>query len=84
MSEFINNVSLRRDELYAFSVGIFNGGKRKEFIEKYQDAIDNLTPADVFYLVHELTKKGRCKMAPDRACKKSEFCHQGFRDFPLE
>ena len=57
MSEFINNVSLRRDELYAFSVGIFNGGKRKEFIEKYQDAIDNLTPADVFYLVHELTKK---------------------------
>ncbi len=55
MSEFINNISLRREELYAFSLGIFNGGKRKEFIDKYKDAIDNLTPADVFYVVHRLT-----------------------------
>ncbi|NOZ34068.1 MAG: DUF438 domain-containing protein [Chlorobi bacterium] len=57
MSEFINNISLRRDKLYDFSVGIFNGGKRKEFIEKYQDYLDNLTPADVFYVIHRLVEE---------------------------
>ncbi len=54
MSEFINNISLRRKELYNFSAGIINGGKRKIFIEKFQNAINNLTPADVVYVVHEL------------------------------
>jgi len=57
MSEFINNISRRRNRLYEFSAGIFNGGKRKEFIDKYKDDLDNLTPSDVFYLVHELTEK---------------------------
>ncbi|MCF6183111.1 MAG: PAS domain-containing protein [Bacteroidales bacterium] len=57
MSEFINNISLRRDKLYDFSVGIFNGGKRKEFIEKYQDVLDNLTPADVYNIVHRLVEE---------------------------
>ncbi len=57
MSEFINNISLRRDQLYDFSVGIFYGGKRKEFIDKYKDALDNLTPADIFYLVHRLVEE---------------------------
>ncbi len=57
MSEFINNISQRREQLYSFSIGIFNGGKRKEYIEKYQEAINNLTPADVFYVVHRLTEE---------------------------
>ena len=57
MSEFINNIASRREELLAFSVGIVNGGKRKDYIKRYQNAIDNLTAEDVIYVVHELVAK---------------------------
>ncbi len=57
MSEFINNISERRNELLAFSVGIINGGKRKDYVKRYQNAIDNLTPEDVIFVVHELVNK---------------------------
>lgn len=57
MSEFINNISERREELLAFSVGIINGGKRKDYVKRYQKSIDNLTPEDVIFVVHELINK---------------------------
>ncbi len=57
MSEFINNIAQRREELIAFSVGIINGGKRKDYIKRYQNAIDTLSAEDVMFVVHELVKK---------------------------
>jgi len=57
MSEFINNISEKREELIAFSVGIINGGKKKDYVKRYQNAIDNLTPEDVIFVVHELVNK---------------------------
>ncbi|MCF6365815.1 MAG: PAS domain-containing protein [Bacteroidales bacterium] len=57
MSEFINNIAVRREELIAFSVGIINGGKRKDYIKRYQTAIDNLTAEDVIFVTDKLIEK---------------------------
>jgi len=69
MSEFINNIEERRNELIAFSVGIINGGKRKEYINRYQKAIDNLSAEDVIFVVHELVEKYNVEVVKDNIGK---------------
>jgi hypothetical protein len=58
MSEFINNITHRQEELTSFSVGLIKGGKRKAYIKRYQNSIDNLTPYDVIAVVDNLIQKG--------------------------
>lgn len=50
MSEFINNSEKRLEDLLAVSLGIMNGEKGKDLIEKYQDAIEHITPYDMLKL----------------------------------
>lgn len=50
MSEFINNSEKRLEDLLAVSLGIMNGEKGKDLIEKYQDAIERITPYDMLKL----------------------------------
>lgn len=50
MSEYINNTEKRLEDLMAFSMGIMNGEDGKILIEKYKDAIKNITPHDMLNL----------------------------------
>lgn len=50
MSEYIDNSKKRVDDLLAFSLGIMNGEDGKLLIEKYQEAIENITPHDMLKL----------------------------------
>lgn len=50
MSEFINNSEKRLEDLLAVSLGIMNGEKGTDLIEKYRDAIEHITPYDMLKL----------------------------------
>ncbi len=58
MSEFINNSENRIKDLLAFSLGIMNGENGKMLIEKYKDAIDNVTPYDMLALEDKQMQMG--------------------------
>ena len=62
MSKNIDNSEKRLQDLLAFSMGMMSGESGKELIEKYQDAIDNITPHDMLSLEDKQVQMG---MTPD-------------------
>jgi len=58
MPEFTNNSENRVKDLLAFSLGIMNGEDGKVLIEKYKDAIDNVTPYDMLALEDKQMQMG--------------------------
>lgn len=58
MSEFINNSKQRVQQLLEFSMGMIKGEKGKELIDKYQQAIENVTPHDMIAMEDLQIKKG--------------------------
>jgi DUF438 domain-containing protein len=58
MSEFVNNSEDRVKDLLAFSLGIMNGENGKMLIEKYKDAIENITPHDMLSLEDKQMQMG--------------------------
>ena len=62
MSKQNDNSEKRIHDLLAFSMGIMSGESGKELIEKYQDAIDNITPHDMLSLEDKQVQMG---MTPD-------------------
>lgn len=58
MADFTNNREKRVEDLLAFSRGIMNGENGKELIERYRDAIDNLTPHDLLALEDQQLQMG--------------------------
>ena len=58
MSEFINNSEQRVQQLLEFSMGMMKGEKAKELIDKYQEAIENVTPYDMIAMEDIQLKKG--------------------------
>ena len=58
MSEFINNSKQQIEELYEFSLGIVNGEKSRDFIDKYSEAVDYLTMSQIIIIVDMLAKAG--------------------------
>ena len=44
MSEYINNISKRVEDLLAFSLGIMSGEDGKMLLDKYKEAIEHVTP----------------------------------------
>ncbi len=48
----------RVEDLLAFFLGIMNGEKGKELIERYKTSIDNLTPHDMLVMEEEQLKMG--------------------------
>lgn len=57
-----DNSEKRLQDLLAFSMGMMNGENAKMLIEKYQDAIDNVTPHDMLSLEDKQMQMG---MSPD-------------------
>ena len=64
-----NNSEKRLQDLLAFSMGIMNGEDGKMLIEKYQDAIDNITPHNMLSLEDKQVQMG---MSPDMIKKDVE------------
>ena len=62
MSKQKDNSEKRLQDLLAFSMGMMSGESGKELIEKYQDAIDNITPHDMLSLEDKQVQMG---MTPD-------------------
>ncbi len=62
MSKLKDNSEKRLQDLLAFSMGIMNAEDGKMLIEKYQDAIDNVTPHDMLSLEDKQVQMG---MSPD-------------------
>ena len=58
MSEFINNSEERVKQLLEFSMGMMEGKKGKDLIDKYQEAIENVTPHDMIAMEDLQLKKG--------------------------
>ncbi|MFP4020207.1 MAG: DUF438 domain-containing protein [Halanaerobium sp.] len=58
MSEYINNSEQRVQQLLEFSRGIMAGKKAKELIDKYQEAIENVTPHDMIAMEDLQIQKG--------------------------
>ncbi|MCK5076456.1 MAG: hypothetical protein KAR38_08775, partial [Calditrichia bacterium] len=58
MSEFINNSKQQIEELYEFSLGIVNGEKSRDFIDKYSEAVDYLTISQIIIIIDMLAKAG--------------------------
>ncbi len=58
MSEFINNSDHRAKDLLAFSMGIMHGENGKMLIEKYKEAIENITPHDMLTLEDKQMQMG--------------------------
>ena len=50
MSEYINNSEKRVEDLLAFSLRVMNGENVKDLIDKYSEAINNITPHDQWFL----------------------------------
>lgn len=63
MSEYINNSEQRLKDLLAFTLGIMNGEDGKMLIEKYKDAIENITPNDMLKLEDKQMQMG---LSPDQ------------------
>lgn len=58
MSEFINNSEHIVQELLEFSMGMMAGQNGKKLIDKYQEAIENVTPHDMIAMEDLQIKKG--------------------------
>jgi len=58
MSEYINNSEKRLEDLMAFTLGMMNGEDGKILIEKYKDAIENITPLDMLKLEDKQMQMG--------------------------
>src|SRR6056297_3435232 len=58
MSEYINNSEQRVQQLLEFSMGMMKGKNGKELIDKYQQAIENVTPHDMIAMEDLQIKKG--------------------------
>ena len=58
MSEFINNREKRIEALLSFSMGMMEGKDGKTLIDKYSEAIENITPHDVIEMEDRQVKKG--------------------------
>jgi len=58
MSEYLNNKEKRIEALMQFSMGMMEGKKGKELIDKYEYAIKNATPYDVIEMEDRQVKKG--------------------------
>ena len=58
MSEFITNRDNRIKQLLAFSRGIMNGEDGKELIDRYREAIENMTPHDMLALEDQQLQMG--------------------------
>ena len=58
MSEYINNSEKRLKDLIAFSLGMMNGENGKMLIEKYKDAIENVSPYDMLKLEDKQMQMG--------------------------
>jgi len=58
MSELINNSDNRVKDLLAFSMGIMHGEDGKMLIEKYKEAIENVTPHDMLTLENKQMQMG--------------------------
>lgn len=58
MSEFINNSEERVQQLLEFSMGMMKGENGKGLIDKYQEAIENVTPHDMIAMEDLQIKKG--------------------------
>lgn len=58
MSEFINNRESRVKQLLAFTRGIMNGEHGKQLIDRYRDAIENMTPHDMLVLEDQQLQMG--------------------------
>lgn len=69
MSKQKDNSEKRLQDLLAFSMGIMNGEDGKMLIEKYQDAINNITPHNMLALEDKQVQMG---MSPDMIKKDVE------------
>ena len=69
MSSSKDNSDKRVQDLLAFSMGIMNGENGKMLIEKYQEAIDNVTPHDMLALEDKQMQMG---ISPDMIKKDVE------------
>lgn len=58
MSEFINNSEQRVQQLLEFSKGMMAGKNGRELIDKYQEAIENVTPHDMIAMEDLQIKEG--------------------------
>ncbi|MFP4015589.1 MAG: hypothetical protein ACLFUI_01030 [Halanaerobiales bacterium] len=58
MSEYINNREKRVEALMKFSMGMMEGKKGKELIDKYQEAIENTTPYDILEMEDRQVRRG--------------------------
>jgi len=58
MSEYINNREKRIEDLLSFSMGMMEGKDGKTLIDKYSDAIENITPHDIIEMEDRQVKKG--------------------------
>mgnify|MGYP006277787103 FL=1 len=58
MSEYINNREKRIEALLSFSMGMMEGKDGKTLIDKYSDAIENITPHDIIEMEDRQVKKG--------------------------
>ncbi|MDY0285500.1 MAG: hemerythrin domain-containing protein [Bacteroidales bacterium] len=63
MSEYLNNAEKRRNDLMAFSMGMMNGDDGKVLIEKYKEAIENVTPQDMLKIEDKQMQMG---ITPDQ------------------
>ena len=58
MTNSKDNSDKRLQDLLAFSMGIMNGENGKMLIDKYQEAIDNVTPHDMLALEDKQVQMG--------------------------
>lgn len=58
MSEFINNSEKRVQQLLEFSMGMMQEKNGRELIDKYKEAIENVTPHDMIAMEDRQIKKG--------------------------
>ena len=58
MSEYINNSEKRVEDLLAFSLGVMSGENVKDLIDKYSEAINNITPHDMLKLEDRQMRMG--------------------------
>jgi len=58
MSEYINTSESRIKDLLSFSMGIMNGEDGRILIERYRNAIDNITPYDMIAMEDKQIRMG--------------------------
>ncbi|MGM0411545.1 MAG: hemerythrin domain-containing protein, partial [Bacillota bacterium] len=58
MSEYIKNSEKRVEALLSFSMGMMEGKDGKKLIDKYSEAIENITPHDIIEMEDKQVRKG--------------------------